>query len=180
MVFLVLFGFQLALFGVLLLASERGTARRWSYAEVALLAVCAPLLVLGWTALHGGAASAAKAGGLVGLWLLLFSRFSHLLMGTPTGEHTVEGVLAELEGLYAQAGDPEGAGVVRARREQLEAAPTAGDRADALRSIVGLARPGNGRFSDRYTGAGTVDSRLAQLWPVLGALAARRLPRPRR
>jgi hypothetical protein len=178
-VFLVLLGLHSALYAGLLLFMERGASRRWSVAELTVLAVCAPLLVLGFAVLDGGWATAARVVGLVGGWLLLFSRFSYLLMGTPTGEHTVAGVIAEIEGLYAGAGDAEGAAVVRERRDALAAARTDEERSVALRGIEGLATSGNGRFSDRYTGSSPADSRLSELWPVLHELAARQGPRPR-
>lgn len=179
MVFLLLFGFQLALFSVLVLLTERGTARRWSWTELAVLGVCGPLLVLGWTVLHGGGATAARTVGLVGLWLLLFSRFSQLMMGTATGDHTVPDVLAEIEAIYAGAGDREAAAVVRDRRERLAAARTEGETAAALVAIKGLAEPGNGRFTDRFTASDVGNHRLSALWPVLRALAAREGPRAR-
>jgi hypothetical protein len=178
-VFLLLFGFQLALFGVLVLLTERGTARRWSWTELAVLAVCGPLLVLGWTVLDGGWATAARAVGLVGLWLLMYSRFSQLLMGTATGDHTIPGVLAEIEELYAAGGDHEAAAVVRDRRERLAGARTEQETAAALVAIEGLAEPGNGRFSDRFTASDAGNHRLSALWPVLRALAARQGPRAR-
>jgi hypothetical protein len=179
MVFLVLLACATVQVGVLQAFSKRGTARRWSVAELALGAVSAPLALLGWAVLSGGWGTAAKAVGLVGLWLLLFSRFSQLIMGTPTGDHTVEGVLVELEGLFAGVGDDESAAVVRERREGLAAASTGEEAERALRAIDGLAEPGNGRFTDRFTGTPEVDRRLSELWPVLGVLAERRLPRPR-
>lgn len=179
MVFLLLFAFQLALFSVLVLLTERGTARRWSWAEIGVLAVCGPVLLLGWTVLDGGGATAAKAVGLVGLWLLLFSRFSQLMMGTPTGDHTITGVLAEIEEIYAGAGDDEAAAFVRERRRRLAAARTEGETAEALVAIKGLAEPGNGRFTDRFTASDAGNHRLTALWPVLRALAVRQGPRAR-
>jgi hypothetical protein len=179
MVFLVLFGLHLALFGVLLRFTERGTSRRWSWAEIAALAVCAPLLVLGWAVLPGGWGATARTAGLVGLWVLLFVRFSQLLMGTPTGRHTVDGVLAEIEGIFVTAGDDESAGLVRRRRDGLAAARTTEEVQSALRLIEEFARPGNGRMSDRFVASSAANTRLTELWPVLGALAARGRPRPR-
>jgi hypothetical protein len=179
MVFLVLLVLYSVLSAGLGLFMGRGAAGRWSVAELAALAVCAPLLVLGFLVLDGGWATAAKTVGLIGGWLVLFSRFSQTIMGTPTGEHTVEGVLDEIEGLYAGAGDAEGAGVVRERRDVLAGARTDEERTAALHGVEGLAAAGNGRFSDRFTGSPPADSRLSELWPVLRALAARQAPRRR-
>ena len=108
---------------------------------------------------------------MAALWLLLFARFSHLLLAVPTGDGTVVSVLTENEDVYAGAGDRERAGTVHAHRARLEGARTGAETAAALAAIEGLARPGNGRFSDRLVGTPAGNARLAELWPVLGALA---------
>ncbi|MGX6446672.1 hypothetical protein ACVU7I_01170 [Patulibacter sp. S7RM1-6] len=179
MVFLLLLAFALVLVGVLRATTERGSARPWSYTEIGLLAVCVPLVVLGWSVLSGAGATTAKAVGVAGLWLLLFARFSQLLLAVPTGDHTVGSVLAEIEDVFAAAGDHESAGTVREHRERLEGARTDAEAAGALLAIEGLAQPGNGRFSDRLVGSHAGNARLSTLWPVLGALARRGQPRPR-